>query len=50
LKAISIGADVRSSFCAQEGLVYIRGEDNQLYVVDINMGGVSWKVNLTIEE
>jgi outer membrane protein assembly factor BamB len=50
LKAISIGADVRSSFCAQEGLVYIRGEDNQLYVVDINMGGISWKVNLTIEE
>jgi len=50
LKAISIGADVRSSFCAQEGLVYIRGEDNQLYVVDIDMGGVSWKVNLTIEE
>jgi outer membrane protein assembly factor BamB len=50
LKAISIGADVRSPFCAQEGLVYIRGEDNQLYVVDINMGGVSWKVNLTTEE
>ena len=50
LKTISIDADVRSSFCAQEGLVYIRGEDNQLYVVDIDMGGVSWKVNLTIEE
>jgi len=50
LKVISIGADVRSSFCAQGGLVYIRGEDNQLYVVDIDMGGVSWKVNLTIEE
>jgi outer membrane protein assembly factor BamB len=50
LKVISIGADVRSFFCAQEGLVYIRGEDNQLYVVDIDMGGVSWKVNLTIEE
>jgi outer membrane protein assembly factor BamB len=49
-KVISIGADVRSSFCAQEGLVYIRGEDNQLYVVDIDMGGVSWKVDLTIEE
>ena len=50
LKAISIGADVRSSFCAQEGLVYIRGEDNQLYVVDIDMGAVSWQVNLIIEE
>jgi len=48
LKVISIGADVRSSFHVQEGLVYIRGEDNQLYVVDIDMGGVSWKVNLTL--
>jgi outer membrane protein assembly factor BamB len=50
LKTIPIGADVRSSFCAQEGLVYIRGEDNWIYVVDIDMGGVSWKVNLAIEE
>ena len=50
LKAISIGADVRSSFCAQEGLVYIRGEDNWIYVVDIDRGKVSWEANLTIEE
>jgi len=50
LKTISIGADVKSSFCAHDGLVYIRGEDNQLYVVDIEKGEVSWKVNLTIEE
>lgn len=50
LKAILIGVALRSSFCAQEGLVYIRGEDNQLYVVDIDMGAVSWKVPLTIEE
>jgi outer membrane protein assembly factor BamB len=49
LKTIPIGADVRSSFCAQEGLVYIRGEDNWIYVVDIDMGGVRWKVNLTID-
>jgi outer membrane protein assembly factor BamB len=46
LKTISIGAAVRSLFCAQEGLVYIRGEDNQLYVVDIDKGEVSWKVSL----
>jgi len=50
LKTTSIGADVRSSFCAQGSLVYIRGEDNWIYVVDIDMGEVSWKVNLTIEE
>jgi outer membrane protein assembly factor BamB len=48
LKAISIGADVRSSFYAQEGLVYIRDEDNWIYIVDIDMGAVSWKAPLTI--
>jgi outer membrane protein assembly factor BamB len=50
LKAISIGADVRSSFCAQEGLVYIRGEDNWIYVVDIDKGELNWKVSLTTKE
>jgi serine/threonine-protein kinase len=50
LKTIPIGAAVRSSFCAQEGLVYIRGEDNWIYVVDIDKGELSWKVSLTIEE
>ena len=50
LKTISIGAVVRSPFCAQEGLVYIRGEDNWIYIVDIDKGELSWKVSLTIEE
>jgi outer membrane protein assembly factor BamB len=53
LKTISIGAAVRSPFCAQEGLVYIRGENNknnQLYVVDIEKGEVSWNFSLTKEE
>ena len=50
LKVIPIDADVRSSFCAHDGLVYIRGEDNWMYVVDIDKGEVSWKVSLTIEE
>jgi len=52
LKAISIGddVDVKSSFCAQEGLVYIRDEDNWIHVVDIDKGEVSWKVSLTVEE
>jgi outer membrane protein assembly factor BamB len=52
LKAISIGADVRSSFCAHDGLVYIRGEDNSIYVVDIDKGEVveGWPVSLTIKE
>jgi outer membrane protein assembly factor BamB len=50
LKTISIGADVRSAFCAHDGLVYIRDEDNennQLYVVDIEKGEVSWNFSLT---
>ena len=50
LKIISIDADVRSSFCAQEGLVYIRGEDNWMYVVDIDKGEVSWNFDLTEKE
>jgi len=50
LKIISIGAAVKSSFCAQEGLVYIRGEDNWIYAVDIEVGGVIWNLNLTVEE
>ena len=50
LKIISIGAAVRSSFCAQEGLVYIRDEDNWTYAVDINEGEISWKLDLTKKE
>jgi outer membrane protein assembly factor BamB len=49
LESISIGADVRSSYCAQGGLVCVRGEDNQLYVVDIDTGGV-WRIDLNTEE
>ena len=49
LKAIPIGAAVRSSFCAHAGLVYIRGEDNWIYVVDIDKGQVSQLLFLTSE-
>ena len=52
-KTIPIGADVRSSFYAQDGLAYVRDEnnkDNQLYVVDIDKGEVSWTFNLTEKE
>ena len=50
LKAISIGASVKSSFYAEDGLVYARGEDNWLYVVDIDRGAVSWTFDLGEEE
>ena len=49
-KTISIDADVRSAFCAQEGLVYIRSEDNQLYVVDIEKMEVNEPIPLTTKE
>ena len=50
LKIISIGAAVRGSLWAQEGAVYIRGQDNWIYVLDIDRGGLSWKFSLTSEE
>ncbi len=46
LKTIPIGADVKSSFCAQGGLVYIRGENDSLYIVDITKGQVSSPISL----
>lgn len=50
LQTISSGADVRSAFCAQGSLVYIRGEDNWIYAVDIDAGRVIWNLNLAVEE
>jgi outer membrane protein assembly factor BamB len=50
VKVISIGASVRSSFHIQDGLIYTRGEDNWLYVVDINRATVSWTLDLSEEE
>jgi outer membrane protein assembly factor BamB len=51
LRTVSIGASVRSSFCAQNGLVYIRGEDNSIYVVDIEIGEIveGWPVSLAAQ-
>jgi len=46
----TINAQIRASLCAHEDLVYIRGEDNRLYVVDIDKREVSWDFLLTIEE
>jgi outer membrane protein assembly factor BamB len=52
LRTISIGADVKSSFCAQEGLVYIRSENDSIYVVDIDKGEVAegWPVSSAIKK
>jgi outer membrane protein assembly factor BamB len=45
-----LGTDVKSAFCAQGGLVYVRGEDNQLYVVDIGDRQVHEPIPLTTGE
>jgi outer membrane protein assembly factor BamB len=46
----TINAQIKASICAHEGLVYIRGEDNQLYVVDIEKREVSEPIPLTTKE
>jgi serine/threonine-protein kinase len=43
----TINAKIRASLCAHEGLVYIRDEDNQLYVVDIEKREVKEPILLT---
>lgn len=47
VRAISVGTAFMSSFCAAEGFVYIRGENNRIYVVDVDTGWVSWDLSLT---
>jgi outer membrane protein assembly factor BamB len=46
----TIDAQIRAPFCADEGLAYIRDEDNTLHVVDIENGEVSWNFDLTKKE
>jgi eukaryotic-like serine/threonine-protein kinase len=48
--AIPVGKAFKSSFCAAEGFVYVRGEDNRIYVIDVDMGWVSWELALTAGE
>jgi len=47
LTTIPIGVKVNSSFCAQNGAAYIRGENDSLYVVDIGTGQVGLPIPLT---
>jgi len=45
----TINALVQATPCAQEGIVYIRGQDNCLYALDIKQGEVIWEFPLTTE-
>jgi outer membrane protein assembly factor BamB len=49
LETITIDADVRGSFCVEEGLIYIRTED-AIYAVSIDEGWIEWEFDLTVEE
>ncbi len=47
LKELSIGVSVQASPCVLDGMVYVRGQDNCLYALDIERGVVIWKFPLT---
>ena len=51
LRVIPIGASVRSSFCAQGDLIYVRTENDSVYVVDIEKGEIveDWPLSLIAE-
>jgi len=45
----SIDASIRGSLCVQDGIVYVRAQDNYLYAVDIDRGKVDWEFSLATE-
>ena len=49
MKSMSISATIRSSICVQDGMLYVRAQDNCLYAMDIDTGRISWKLPLTIK-
>ena len=49
MKTMSISAAIRGSICVQDGILYVRAQDNCLYALDIDKGFVNWKLPLTIE-
>jgi len=46
---VSINVSVQAAPCVQDGIVYVRGQDNVLYAVDINRGEVAWRLPLSGE-
>ncbi len=49
LVSVQLDAKVESTFCASEGLAYIRADD-KLCVVDVEKGWVIWELSLKAEE
>jgi eukaryotic-like serine/threonine-protein kinase len=49
IKAMSVGAEVKGAFCLHDGVVYVRGQNNVLYALDIDRGMIDWQLPLDIE-
>ena len=50
LKTISIEATVLGPLSVSGNMVYIRAQNNYLYALDIERGGLDWKLSLNVEE
>ena len=50
LKTISINALIRGSLCTQGGIVYVRAQNDCLYALDIDRGGIRWEFPLAIKK
>jgi len=50
-RTIPVGASVRSPVCTDDDLIYVTGENNSIYGVDIERGEIAdgWPVSLTAE-
>jgi len=44
VRTMSINAVIKGSLCVQEGIIYVRAQDNYLYALDIEKGLVTWSI------
>ncbi|MCD6567155.1 MAG: PQQ-binding-like beta-propeller repeat protein [Dehalococcoidia bacterium] len=49
IKTISVEAEVKGALCVHEGIVYVRGQNNVLYALDIDKGMIDWQLSLAVE-
>lgn len=49
IRTMSVGAEVKGSLCIHSGIVYVRGQNNVLYVLDIDKGMIDWQLPLAVE-
>ncbi len=46
---VSLDTHIQASLCTNEGIAYVRGQDDWLYAIDIEQGKINWKLPLTTE-